>query len=710
MTSLAKKTVAAAPAQAADSGDAIKLTDDFTGTYGPGRLVGSKSSNGDQRKGVDREKVISADNGAARIAPLIEPGWGRAGIAYGPFERRNGRALAVYLVNCHNTSQSENLKESFRERVDRWLRGPDLCTRWQRFFQFLASKRKGRMLRQVLWWWRIRVDAKPVPKVDENLAIGFFPTEAPSNPLNTGNGFVMHATGAENGELWARCGDQCLPAVRSVQNLQIHYVVVLRERGAIYYASSVPGANGLGTYPNMRPLAIDAFNDDRSVYAGVHQAALGQIGFRLDTRIYGVRVVDLAQWTTGWGSAHAADSLKGIGTLSSAAAEVGGAWQQVAGQFERTSDGAVATRDESIAVVRTSAPSGLIHVLAHAGVSTEDSVSVIWRYADANNFWRLTLSSAGCELALHENGIPSRIAYSEAARLRSGSVHSLQVLDEGNRLGAFVDGALVFGERFRDRRLSHATGVGIAAWRSVDGARLASFEAHPRECPLPPSLDQGAPWWRMGKQAIVTDNFEGPPRELDGKPTTSGGKTWGKTIGSGFVDVTGDESAKFRATPAQRLPGRLAYTVEWDHTEFADLEVVLTPPGMAAGQHQHGTAGFVLWQDPDNYLMLNIWCSDAYAGASISSFFYLDGFEDLYDAIWTNVGRRMSWGESHVLRLTFDGMRYMAFIDEEPVLYRALTDVYPDARQLKIRRVGLLGNWEWGTDTGSVLRQFKARV
>ena len=75
---------------------------------------------------MDREGVIGIDNGALRIKPLIHPGWGRAGIAYGPFERRNGRTLAVFMVNCHNTSQAENLKESFRDRFDRWLRGPNL--------------------------------------------------------------------------------------------------------------------------------------------------------------------------------------------------------------------------------------------------------------------------------------------------------------------------------------------------------------------------------------------------------------------------------------------------------------------------------------------------------------------------------------------------------------------------------------------------------
>ncbi len=321
----------------------------------------------------------------------------------------------------------------------------------------------------------------------------------------------------------------------------------------------------------------------------------------------------------------------------------------------------------------------------------------------------MTLGTAGCELAVHENATVSKVAFDEAIRLRSNCDHSLQVLDEEDRLSLFVDGALIFGKRFRDTRLAHAVGVGIAASAGVDGARLLGFEAHPRECRLPPALDQGEPWWRRGAQEVVTDRFDGPTRDLDGKTTTTGGKVWRKIIGDGFIDVTGRGSAKLRATAAQRSPGRLAYTIDWDHPEFADLEVQITPPGTARGQREHGVSGFILWQDSDNYVMLNIWLQDSYGGASISTFFQLDGFEDLYDAIWTNVGDRVLWGRPHVLRLTFDGTRYMAFVDNEPVLYRALTDVYPDARQLEIRRVGLLGNWEWGTDTGSVFHNFKAR-
>ncbi len=689
---------------------AIRAGEDFVQPRRAGSVVGSADAQGKVRKGIDKEGIIGIDNGALRIAPLIEPGWGRAGIAYGPFERRNGRTFAVFMVNCHNTSQSENLRESFRDRFDRWLRGPELYSRMQRAWQWLLSRRKGRMLRQWRWWRHISASAAPVPRIDENLAIGWFASEVPADPLSEGNGLIMHATGAENGELWARVGGSMLPTIRSIQNLQIHYVVVLRERGAAYYASSVEGANGLGTYPNMRLLAIDAFNDEPSVHAGVFQAALGQIGFRLDTRIYGTRVTDIAEWGSWFGTAHAADRLEGSGVLSGSAADIGGSWHVGAGRFERTAEGAAAVEDGSLAVLRADQPSGLVHVVIQGGSHDARAAGLVWRHADPDNYWQLTASAQGCELTLHEAGSSSTIARTDAVRLEVNKLHALQVADEGNRFSLFLDGMLLFGKRFVDDRLSRATGVGIAVSAAHTGVRWTRFEAHPMECRLPTALDQGRPWWRLGEKDIVADDFEGPAGDLDGRPTAIGSQVWRRIIGDGHIDITGSGSARFRASPTQRSPGRLAYTVDWNHPEFTDLEVEITPSGTGPGQGQHGLCGFILWQDPDNYVMLNIWRNEVYDGASISTFFQLDGFEDLYDAIWANVGNRVYWGRPHRLRITFDGMHYMAFVDDEPVLYRALTDVYPDAKRLQIRRVGLLGNWEWGTDTGSEFRRFRARA
>lgn len=702
-------TNAEAPGEAKSTAADLWLIDSFEENRRAGRVIGTRSTAGLERKGVDRERVISIDNGALRIQPLLTPGWGRAGVSYGPFSRASGLTFAVFMVNGHNTSQSENLRETFRSRVVRWLVGPETFRRRQRLMQWLRSTRKLRTLRQWRWWHRISKDAPAVPQIDENLALGWFANHATRNPLLEGNGFVMHATGHENGELWARVGDGHLPAVRSVQNLQIYYVVVLRERGAAYYAASVPGANGLGPYPQLRPLAVDPFNEEPQIYAGVQQAALGQIGFRLDTRIYGIRAGRIDDWSTWYGTAHAADTLKGDGRLKDYAAETGGKWKQLTGDFIRTPVGLLGAAPDNLALLDAPTPTGLVHLLIHSG-SGGAAVSLVWRFADMDNFWKISIGSEGCILVRCVNGEAVTLARTDEGGLKPHTHHSMQVLDDGQQMSLHLDGALLFGQRFTDDRLSAATGVGVAIAGGSDETRLENFEAHPRHCRIPAELDMGAPWWRLGQRVVVSEDFEGPAGDLEGKRTTTGDRTWQRTIGIGRIYLVGDSSARVDATVKRPNPGRTAYTFDWPHGDFVDLEVEITPPGSDKGQREHGLCGFVLWQDPRNYITLNIWRYDAYDGASISTFFQLDGFEDLYDAIWSNVGNRVFWGRPHRLRLVFDGMHYMALVNDEPVLYRALTDVYPDAKRLTIRRAGLLANWEWGNDTGSVFRSFRARV
>jgi hypothetical protein len=86
------------------------------------------------------------------------------------------------------------------------------------------------------------------------------------------------------------------------------------------------------------------------------------------------------------------------------------------------------------------------------------------------------------------------------------------------------------------------------------------------------------------------------------------------------------------------------------------------------------------------------------------------GFEDLYDAIWTNVADRVYYGKPLRLRLCCDGEHYFAFINDEAVLCRAFRDVYDDAKRLLIHKVGLIANWEFGTDTGSKFEKFSVRT
>jgi hypothetical protein len=686
----------------------ILLTDRYAEDRPPGGVIGTATGDGAIRGGIDREGVLSIDNGALRIQPLLLPGWGRAGLAYGPYRREPGLALAVFMLNGHNTAQAGNLQEGFADRLVRWWIGSETYTRGRRIVQWMQSKRKSRLVRQLRWWWRLRGKRAVARELDENLAVGWFPLAVPGDPRSQGNSLVMHATGAENGELWARVGTAMLPAVRSVQNLQMYYAVILRARGAAYYVASVPDAHGVGPYPSLRPLAIDPEHRDEAVYAGIFQSVLGQIGFRLDTRVYGTRIAHIPEAAEWYGTAHAADSLLGSGRLSGSAAERGGSWAGGEG-FERDTTGARVIGLDNMALLDPGSPAGLIHLVVEASESAAGFAGVVWRARDDDNCWCLLVGAEGCELLIREEGRWSQLAQNQRWRLVPGRRHSVQILDDGTMFSTHLDGDLLFGSRFTDPRLREATRVGL--WASVpdERIRLRAFEAHPRSVPLPAVLDLGAPWRRFGDRIVVSDDFEGEPRELSGRVTEAGHKVWRKEIGSGVIEA-GNGLAQIRASRERPNPGRTAYTIDWDEPDFVDMEVRITPPGSGRGQREQGLCGFILWQDPDNYITLNTWIHDTYEGASISTFFHLDGFEDLYDAIWSNVGARLRWGEPHTLRVVFDGMRYSASINGEPVLYRALTDVYADCQRKRVTRIGLLANWEWGNDTGSIFRAFRARI
>jgi hypothetical protein len=107
--------------------------------------------------------------------------------------------------------------------------------------------------------------------------------------------------------------------------------------------------------------------------------------------------------------------------------------------------------------------------------------------------------------------------------------------------------------------------------------------------------------------------------------------------------------------------------------------------------------------------MVTMYLDDMYDGASIAIFSHLDGFEEIYDAVWSMVAQKIYWGRAHRLRVVFDGMGLLTYIDDEPVLYRAVTDIYKDRGPFAINRVGIAVNWEWGDDTGSEFRNFVAR-
>jgi hypothetical protein len=699
------------------------FTDLYTDNRRAGKTIGTKTANGVIRQGIDAEKLIAIDNGALRFQPLASAGWGRQGIAYGPYKRKNGLAFAVFLLNGHNASKP-GTGQSLSRRLLRWVLGNETESPQQRMLKWLLSPQKKGMIHRIKCWASNtpqRLQQIESPLIKENLSVGWFPHPVPSNPQIEGNAFVVHGTDAENGELWTRIGSNLLRTFRGLQNLQIYYIVILRETGAAYYIASVPNAKGLTAYPNMRLVAIDPFNRDETVYAGIYQSCLGEVGFRVDTRVYGSCVQKIPEISNWYGTAQAADKLIGNDFLASREAEVGGCWQVYRGNYKLTANGLQPKESNSLAIIYPEQPSGLIHVLIET-FDTMTGMSLVWRFQNENNFWNFIIGTDKCQLEIRENGVEQVIATSDEDTLKPNTTNSLQILDDGTTFSVYLNGKLIFNQWFTDSRLANSTGIGFHSITAESDFYLHSWEAHPRVIPIPLQLDLGSPWRATGSEIIITDDFRGDPGELAGRKTTTGDRIWSKDLGTGIIDLTGNGKAKVRASEEVPNPGRTVYTVAWNNPELADLQVDITPPGgkdeqfavastnTKSKQSAKSRAGLIFWQDKDNYITINNCLDRDFFCASISSFFHLNGFEEIFDAVWSNVGSQVYWGSSYTLRVVFDGINYTAFVNDEPVLYRSLRDVYPDVQRLAINRVGIVVNWEWGNDTGSIFENFVAKA
>lgn len=689
--------------------DAVQsFMDSFSEPCAAGRVVGSYVKNGPMRRGVDKERVVSIDNGALRIEPLVWARWGRAGIAYGPYERLPGLAFGVSILNGHNTSQSGPLPEGLKLRLRRWALGSETEDVWTRLRRWSRSRQRRYMWRRLLHWAISGSRYLQTTTVDENLAVGWFPDAEPTDPVHRGNALVMHALGPECGELWARVGSTSLRAVRGVQNVHMYHLVVLRARGAAYYVASVRGVPGLSPYPMMRPIAIDATATESRLFAGVHQSVLGQIGFRVDTRVYRTQVEHLPAYAEWYGSAIGADNLQGGGPLEGSEAQVGGCWTVWEGGAVRSERGLRAGSVKTIAALRLDVAAGLVHAIVETDGAATDGVSLVFRASDSENYWAFELGTSQSTLILKESGVLSCFPSTRDFCLIRNQPNSVQVLDDGESIRLFLNGDLVYGTHFTDRRLSGGRMVGFALPAQSGGLVLRDFEAHPRELPLPAPFELGQPWQPEGQVRVASDDFTGAEQDLSGRTTPHGGLRWRRAVGRGAIRLTGDGAARVQATLKEPCPGRTAYTLPWRNPTFADLRVEITPPGVRRGSGERGRGGLIFRQDDRNYISFSVFVDDWY-GTSIAAFFYRDGFEELYDAIWTNIGRRVHWGVPYSFRAVFDANHYMTYVNDEPVMQRALCDVYPDWRDLLINEVGIVANWEWGSDTGTRFRDFVAK-
>ena len=286
----------------------------------------------------------------------------------------------------------------------------------------------------------------------------------------------------------------------------------------------------------------------------------------------------------------------------------------------------------------------------------------------------------------------------------------IQITDDGSRIGVYVGSELVFGRWIDDDRQALHDGVEV----TLRHGRLNDVIIYPRTVELPPELCPervSTPVWGV-MSGFVDDDLAGVEGDLAGRPVAGLDSVWSRTTGRGRILVT-PNGGQVDASASTPLAGRTVYTIPNPvvgiSAKSVELEIDVLAPGSGRDQGEKGRAGVVFWQDDDNVLFVSTWLDDHYAGTSVSSFFRLGGFEELYDAIWTNVGTRIAWGRPYRLRVAFDGNVYTVSLDDELMLYRSLTDVHPGQKPLRVNRVGIVANWEWGNDTGSLFRRFSVR-
>lgn len=322
------------------------------------------------------------------------------------------------------------------------------------------------------------------------------------------------------------------------------------------------------------------------------------------------------------------------------------------------------------------------------------------------------LAELPMRLALAFDG--ARMVHSWSVDDGSGHWPNLRMLGtsavEGDQPGWFVLQQRVLGQ----------VGWGMdTRLREVRIGQLDPMNESANSDPLDPGCETTSALRTTHGVTVLGDDFDDrddhAPPGLHGRRI--GGCTWRKVFGERSIVVSGGTARVEAPRPVRRdvrsrllRPSgqRTTYVVEWDGSPGV-VETEIVPPGTGRGQGERGRAGLVLWQDPDNFLIVNDWLDDAYPGASVSAFRRLDGFEEVYDAVWVNVGDGIRWGRPHILAVGFDRLGFTAYLDGTPVLHRRFADVYPRCPTLDVRAVGICANWEFGDDTGSRFTRFTAR-
>lgn len=690
----------------------IVVSDDFHGSVPPGKLIGTLSTSGHPRLGADPEKVLSMDRSGLRIGGLSRPGWGRSCVAYGPVALRPGLVLSVHVLNGHQASQGYRLRR-LAPRLVQWVQGsrtvrpsPARLVRLLRANRRLSAARRLRgwarntgtsdspLARRVAPLARRRTRLEAEAALADNLVVGLFDGPVASDLSKVVAGFRFRSRSELSGDLDAVTGGRTTSVLDRLTGVPIHLVAIIRQDSVLYGAASVGQVRGLPAHPAVRPLLIDPLPGHSFGFPAVQQIVSGEIGFSVDTRVFGLKALEVDALGAWFAGAHLADSFQDSGRLDGIEPPTGPQWTVIAGALERGSEGLVASRG-SVALSELTRPSGLLRIRIGPA---QPGFALLWRAKGPTSHWRLELADERFRLGNRIDGVDHWLAVG----MLPHRAEIVQVIDDHDGLRILVDDVAV-ATVAAPADLAFGDGVGLEAL--TDGSLgVSALEAYPTELHLPTDFLVGtASDLPQGEAVVVHDAFDGAPRpQLDGRPVPQRA-VWRRTLGSGRFTIEGPGSVRIES-----CPNRTAYTVAAHPGGIVDLTTVITAP---SGPDARSRAGLIAFQDAGNMLCVNLWFNDrSDRAASVSSFLTIDGHEDVYDAVWVNVGDRVLGGRPVEMRLITDGALYQVYLDDELVLWRRVEDVYPGAPALRFSRVGLLANWEWGLDTGSRFGCFTYRT
>ncbi len=645
----------------------VEFLDSFEGRVAPGRVIGSPADPGlgpaarsAVRMGADVEGVISVRNRALRFAPLVEPGWGRCGYSTEPLLLVPGTVARVGVMNAHPSSETLPL-EPLRTRLSVWVRGSGTDPLPRRIAGLVSGRRRETHRRRLRRWFRHHHDGHRRFPASINQLVGFFDASTIDGPRSAIAAIATRPLGPRNGGFSLAVGalDLRQQLVDGLANAPHELVFVVRDDTVLLAASGL-GGSGLAAAPDATPLGVVHRTLSGPVSLGVHQSVVSQHGFSIDTVVDRFELRHEARWADRFaGSSAGAVDVEGRRTFE---------LPQAAGLIDLCVD-----------------------------VVDDREVSMTWP-GKAGGVRTLVVGTTRVRLTVDGRAVERPLAPASSRHL---SVNELE-----GRLRIHVDGQTLIDVAV------DAPGPGSLVVETTSSGRDAApdtdalpsvvrrLEIFGREIDLGTVV--GRSWPSIGGEPEIFDDFTGPDSpDLEHR---GGPIPWARVLGSTPIGTRDG-----RATIRGPLTERTVYLTPWSDPRGADVEVLIEPPEAIPGVLPRCRGGLVAGTGPDDLIIVNGWIDQSYGGGSISSFVRLGGREEVFDAVWANVGSALAWDRPFRLRLITDGMRYRVLLDGRTVLARSLLDIYPWAEPLALRQVGIVANWEWGLDTGSRFRDFTGR-